>query len=394
MNNKLEVIGIDHGWSMMKTISQVFVTGVKEITTTPALFGDVLEYEGKFYKVGTVRQEVKDTKVEDDSFYLLTLAAVAKELKRRGLAEAKVFLAVGLPLTRFGAEKNDFIKYLTKNKRVSFKYENESYHIEIDDVAVFPQCYAAVVDKIPAMAKKTLIVDIGSWTIDIMPVINKSPDESKCVTIPKGLITCMRSINEQCVRQLNGEVDESEIQDTNEVEWEHYISMREYSGLTLKDGKYNLEDVMKSMMDAYETRYNYIVKEHENGERRISYDLTGENSLTLDDDLAGLDRAYNKRLANLAGYIVCQQTNDGSKFFQTTNVKKNTAEQKEYIDTAVSMMEKAQKRFLEMREEPKYTAGIAKSVIWDIMSSDKNFMETTQRLFAKTIYHNAKKNIF
>ena len=48
MNNKLEVIGIDHGWSMMKTISQVFVTGVKEITTTPALFGDVLEYEGKY----------------------------------------------------------------------------------------------------------------------------------------------------------------------------------------------------------------------------------------------------------------------------------------------------------------------------------------------------------
>ena len=75
----------------------------------------------------------QETQLLDDSFYLLTLAAVAKELKRRGLAEAKVFLAVGLPLTRFGAEKNDFIKYLTKNKRVSFKYENESYHIEIDN---------------------------------------------------------------------------------------------------------------------------------------------------------------------------------------------------------------------------------------------------------------------
>ena len=50
MNNKLEVIGIDHGWSMMKTVTQVFVTGVKEITTTPALFGDVLEYDGKYYK--------------------------------------------------------------------------------------------------------------------------------------------------------------------------------------------------------------------------------------------------------------------------------------------------------------------------------------------------------
>lgn len=195
MNNKLEVIGIDHGWSMMKTVTQVFVTGVKEITTTPALFGDVLEYDGKYYKIGTVRQEVKDTKVEDDSFYLLTLAAVAKELKKRGLSDAKVFLAVGLPLTRFGAERNNFIKYLTKNKRVDFRYENEAYHIEIDDVAVFPQCYAAVVDKIPTMAKKTLVVDIGSWTIDIMPVINKSPDESKCVTVPRGLITCMACCN-------------------------------------------------------------------------------------------------------------------------------------------------------------------------------------------------------
>ena len=164
-----------------------------------------------------------------------------------------------------------------------------------------------------------------------------------------------RTLREK-LREIKPKVEEPigyelTIQDTNEVEWEHYTSMREYSGLTLKDGKYNLEDVMKSMMDAYETRYNYIVKEHENGERQVSYNLTGENSLTLDEDLAGLDRAYNKRLANLAGYIVCQQTNDGSKFFQTTNMKKNTAEQKEYIDTAVSMMEKAQKRFLEMREE-------------------------------------------
>ena len=52
---------------------------------------------------------MKDTKVEDDSFYLLTLAAVAKELKKRGLSDAKVFLAVGLPLTRFGAERNLYI---------------------------------------------------------------------------------------------------------------------------------------------------------------------------------------------------------------------------------------------------------------------------------------------
>lgn len=202
----------------------------------------------------------------------------------------------------------------------------------------------------------------------------------------------MKALREK-LKEVKPEVEEPigyelTIQDTNEVEWEHYTAMREYSGLTLKDGNYNLEDVMKSMLDAYETRYNQIIKEHENGDRRVSYDLTGENTLTLEEDLAGLDRAYNRRLANLAGYIVCQQTNDGSKFFQSTNMKKAATEQKEYIDTAVSMMEKAQKRFLEMREEPDYKEGTAKNIIWNYMSADTIFMEKTQKLFEKTIRYN------
>lgn len=212
MDTRIEVIGIDHGWSMMKSVSEVFVTGIKEITTIPALYKDTLEYNGKYYRVGTNRQEVKNTKTEDDSFKLLTYAAVAKELKRRGLKESKVFLAVGLPLTRFGAEKKSFIKYLMEEKDVTFTFEQVRYHIVIDNVVVFPQCYAAVADRLPSFAKKTLVVDIGSWTIDIMPVIDRAPDESHCATFPRGLITCIRSINEQCVRQLNGEVDEAEIQ--------------------------------------------------------------------------------------------------------------------------------------------------------------------------------------
>ena len=162
MNNKIEVIGIDHGWSNIKTSSQVFVTGVKEITTEPALYDGVLEYKGRYYKVGGNRQEVKSTKTEDDTFYLLTLAAVAKELRRRGLCEAKVFLAVGLPLTRFGSEKSDFVKYLTEEKDIEFLFENIKYHVVIENVAVFPQCYAAVADKLQTFNKKTLIVDIGS----------------------------------------------------------------------------------------------------------------------------------------------------------------------------------------------------------------------------------------
>ena len=78
--DNIEVIGIDHGWSSCKTSNFVFVSGVREITTEPAIFDNVLEVGNKYYKIGGERLKVKDTKVEDDNYYLLTLAGIAKEL--------------------------------------------------------------------------------------------------------------------------------------------------------------------------------------------------------------------------------------------------------------------------------------------------------------------------
>jgi len=105
MDKHIEVIGIDYGWSNMKTGAQVFTTGVKEITTEPAFYDDVVELNGKYNKVDGKRLGVRDTKVENDNFYILTLVAAAKELNRRGMRSSNVLLSVGLPLTRFGAEK-------------------------------------------------------------------------------------------------------------------------------------------------------------------------------------------------------------------------------------------------------------------------------------------------
>ena len=39
----------------MKTATQIFTTGVKEITTEPAFYDDVVELDGKYYKVGGKR---------------------------------------------------------------------------------------------------------------------------------------------------------------------------------------------------------------------------------------------------------------------------------------------------------------------------------------------------
>ena len=254
-DRKNEIIGIDHGWSNMKTVNCVFTSGVKEITTEPALFDNVVELEGKYYKVGGKRLEVKDTKVTDENYYILTLAAIAKELDRRGQRRANIFLSVGLPLTRFGVEKKEFIDYLMKKKELSFKFENIRYSVCIERVSVFPQCYAAVADRLGSFRREVVIVDIGSWTIDIMPILNQKPDEAQCVTIQQGLITCMRAINEQCVRQLGSQVTESDIQEVMmygrsdiapkylEIIQEGIAEFARSIYFTLKEYGYNLETI-------------------------------------------------------------------------------------------------------------------------------------------------------
>jgi len=248
MDKHIEVIGIDHGWSNMKTVSKVFTTGVKEITTEPAFYDNVLEWNGSYYKVGGKRLEVRDTKVENDNFYTLTLAAIAKELNRRGMRNGNVLLSVGLPLTRFGAEKQDFIQYLARDREVSFRFEKEKYGIRIARVSVFPQCYAAVADRIRSLSERSVIVDIGSWTIDIMPVCQYYPDESECATIPQGLICCMREINEECVRQIGKELDENMIQEV------------------MAGGKRKLPEpymeIVKSSLGKFAERVYNMLKEH------------------------------------------------------------------------------------------------------------------------------------
>ena len=185
------------------------------------------------------------------------------------------------------------------------------------------------------------------------------------------------------------------IQNTNEVAWEHYTAMRGISSQTLKDGNYNVEDVMKSIMDTYETCYNEIVKEHETGDREVSYELTGKRSLTLDEDLAGLDEAYKMRLANLEGYITCQQTNkafenpDSSWYFHRNGSQNEGKTQDksqlfdtEYRDSAVSIMEQTREKFLTAFNSSGYKKGTAINILSDVLNENTSFVANTQHLFS------------
>ena len=139
-------IGVDHGYYAMKTTHFSFPTGLVEYDHEPYTQQDVLEYGGRFYVVGSGRQPLQKDKTTTEDYYLLTLAAIAKELAHRGAdTAAAVHLAAGLPLTSFGRDKKKFRAYLFRDGQpVSFRYEGIAYTVTIAEVSLFPQGYAAV----------------------------------------------------------------------------------------------------------------------------------------------------------------------------------------------------------------------------------------------------------
>lgn len=165
--NDITIIGIDQGYGNMKTANTIFPTAITAYDTAPMFKGDVLEYGGKFYRVGEGHKGFVADKSTDGDFYLLTLAAIAKEIAYRNApTTTPVILAAGLPLTSFGREKKAFRAYLLReSKPVSFSYEGISYETSVQDVKLFPQGYAAILQHSDLLNEPSVILaDIGGWT--------------------------------------------------------------------------------------------------------------------------------------------------------------------------------------------------------------------------------------
>ena len=102
-------IGIDHGYYAIKTQHFSFPAGIAVYSHEPYTLQNTLEYGGKFFVCGTGRQPILRNKMENDNYFLLTLAAIAREIRQRGKEpNCSVTLAAGLPLAGFGREKKPF----------------------------------------------------------------------------------------------------------------------------------------------------------------------------------------------------------------------------------------------------------------------------------------------
>ncbi len=207
------VIGVDVGFGNTKTAHNIFSSGVSKHATKPPISSMTVEYNGNFYSVGSPKLTVQESKIANEDMLILTLAAIATELKRSDTTVADIHLGVGVPLTRMGAEKKDVMEYYKNNRRLVFKYEDISYSINLLSVNVFPQGYAGVINYLNNFSKLALVIDIGSWTIDILPFREQKPDIANCKSLSSGTITCSHRINEALRSSVGGEIDDVFLRD-------------------------------------------------------------------------------------------------------------------------------------------------------------------------------------
>ena len=196
------IIGIDHGYGNIKTVHCCFKTGVAAYDKEPTFKSNLLVYEGKYYLIGEKHKEFVSDKMTDIDYYILTLAAIARELNIRRLTSAHVHLAAGLPLTWVSEQKDSFRAYLLQNESVDFTFRGVEYHVEFAGAEIFPQSFSAVADRLREFKGINMLCDIGNGTMNVMYINECRPLAKKCFTEKYGTSQCMLAVRENLMKQF------------------------------------------------------------------------------------------------------------------------------------------------------------------------------------------------
>ena len=211
--SKITLIGIDHGYGNIKTAHCCFRTSVAVYDKEPVFKNSMLIYDDKYYIFGDDHKEFVPDKAFDQDYYILTLAAIGRELSVRGMTDAYVFLAAGLPLTWVSEQKESFIAYLLQKPSVEFVLRGIRYHVEFAGADVYPQGFSAVATHMSDFRGVNMLCDIGNGTMNIMYINNGRPVSGKCYTEKYGTHQCVLTVREKLMRKLGTKVDDAIIED-------------------------------------------------------------------------------------------------------------------------------------------------------------------------------------
>lgn len=215
------IVSVDLGNKNVKTPELLFLSGLETYDSNPStmFFGsDCLFYDGKYYTVGSHRIEYTREKYKDDRFFVLTLMAVAKEIKRRSLKgdNYEVELILSLPPSHYRTQHEKLRNYMmTKGQRVNFMFNNRPMSVTFKNVIIFIQGHAALYTRPNLMKEHSLIMmhDIGGFTWDHLAVRNGEPKQNVMKTLELGIIPFYNAFSDYIASEYDLHLEEDDIDD-------------------------------------------------------------------------------------------------------------------------------------------------------------------------------------
>ena len=241
------IIAVDHGYGNIKTVHEIFPSGVTACKDEPTLSQDKLNWAGRWYIIGEGHKEFTDDKAQDEDYLLLTMVAMAMELKLQGKTEAEVHLAVGLPLTWVGEQKEKFRTYFLRIPVLDYNYNGVDYHVELTGVSVYPQGFAFAVTHIRDFTGINMLCDIGNGTMSSMFINDCRPVSGKMFMDKLGTYQCVLEIQEALMKTCHLSVEESIIEQALRGEATH-LSSRVQEGINGVAAEY-AETIMRRLRE-------------------------------------------------------------------------------------------------------------------------------------------------
>ena len=208
--------GVDVGNSDIKTSNTSTPSGLSVFSKVPFGAEEWLEYNGVIYVPSDSRFPYVKDKTVNDNCFILTLFGIAKEfintLEKRKVSELHmqdyissmniVNLGVGLPPAHCSTLSEKLIKYYRSGfgEGITFHYKKLKFTIKLGLCFVYPQDFAAIAtykhreDSIPKSFPKYVAIDIGAYTVDVVPISKGKPDVANCDSRELGIFRMYEEI--------------------------------------------------------------------------------------------------------------------------------------------------------------------------------------------------------
>ena len=229
------IIAVDTGNRCIKTAhAPPFSAGLtRHYDSKPFIATDILLYKGQYYTFSETQGGHRRDKSVDDYYFMLTLAAIAREVvmkhaekdshvgevdyaeamktacRAKAHYEETIVLAVGLPprdmvsSDKVGGKSmverfRDY--FLRDGNRVEFSYNGVTFDITISEVLVSAQGFAAIfpndIFSRVTQTPQAYIIDVGGYTTDIALVANRRIDLRFFESLDFGVIYLHKEVSD------------------------------------------------------------------------------------------------------------------------------------------------------------------------------------------------------